>query len=144
MSAVARTRTLYYNRNIVLVTSFPDSGYILLPVFLVKVDGKESRCFIGEHDIGSDHIAAILIIAFQVIEDDTFVYSDKALVRTIDTLVLLLIANSLYPFISASRDIAACAGINVIETLCVYIFSAYEQRFEQFDLLIRSGVFVEC
>ena len=109
----------------------------------IKVDGKKSRRFIGEHDIGSDHIAAILIVTFQVIEDDTFVYSDKALVRTIDTLVLLLIANALYPFISASRDIAACTGINVIETLCVYIFSADKQRFEQFNFLIGSGVFIE-
>ena len=62
------------------MTYASDSGDILLPALFIKVNGQKSRRFIRDHDIGSDHVSAVFIVALQVIEDDTIVYGDKALV----------------------------------------------------------------
>jgi hypothetical protein len=117
---------------------------VLLPLFLVEIDGQKKTGIIAEERIDSgDEIFSVVIRAGEMPPDDFIRELEESAVRAVSTFDPRLLADAADPFIGAGWRVAGFPALSAFEAPGIEIVTAAKQGAEEADLGLGGRAVVD-
>ena len=124
-------------------TDRANQGNILLPAFVVEVQGQEAAGIVRQNRIDTDDVPTKLIPASEMSVNSLIRQWKQLAVFTVRATSLWLEANTRFPLVAADRRIAAFPGLCALPSQSKHILPPTKQGSIQSDFLPGRGIHVD-